>query len=329
MAPDPILAHSRTGEVDLSDEPRPNSRPHPTDAEIARFARSQHGIVTATQLEGLGLGERGAGHRAASGRLHRLHRGVFATERPRRQGRWLAAVLACGRGAALSHASAAALWGLVPDPAATVHVNVAGAKRRGRTGITLHRAELGEEDVTTHEGIPCTTLARTFVDVASTIDRDRLRRAIGLAEERGEFDLGAVRRQLARMRGQRGCAALAVAIAGFEDSQIPRSVAEARFLVLVRKARLPKPEVNTWIPLPEGGGYRPDFLWRDQCLIAEVDGRSHHALRRAFDHDRRRDRRLVRAGLVTVRFPARDVLNDPASVARELRDLLACSRNER
>ncbi len=216
----------------------------------------------------------------------------------------------------------------MPDPAGVVHVNVAGRRRRGRPGIVLHRATLDPNDQTILDGIPCTTWARTLVDVASTVPRDRLERALVLAEERGEFDLTAVRRQIARMRGQRGCAALASVLSTFDHRAVTRSVAEAHFLALVRRRRLPEPEVNVWIPLPEGGGYRPDFLWRDRKLIVEVDGRAHHSLRRAFDHDRQRDRRLLQAGYVTVRFPAREVLNEPARVEHELGSILSTPRSQ-
>lgn len=324
MPRDPTPERRTEGEVDFSDEVRPLSRPHPTDRLIQQFAEARHGIVTATQLEDLGLTRRATAHRVRSGRLRRLHRGVFAVERPSQQARWLAATLACGDGAVLSHGSAAALWRLLPDPAA-VHVNVAGTHRRSRPGLVLHRAELAPEDVTRREGIACTTRARALVDVASTIPRHRLERALVLAEERGEFDLVAIRDQLTRMPGQRGCAALAAALSALEGRDVTRSVAEARFLALVRRRRLPKPEVNVWIPLPEGGGYRPDFLWRDRHLIVEVDGRSHHSRRRAFEHDRRRDRRLFQAGYVTVRFAARQVLEEPTHVADELRTLLSAA----
>jgi very-short-patch-repair endonuclease/predicted transcriptional regulator of viral defense system len=329
MPTDPLANRPLEAEVDFSAKVRPKSRPRPTDLVIQRFAESQHGIVTVAHLRDLGLSERASSHRAATGRLHRLHRGVLAVERPRQEGRWLAAVLACGDGAVLSHASAAALWGLIPDPAGVVHVNVAHTQRRGRSGIVAHRATLAPEDVTSREGIPCTTLARALVDVAATISPQRLERALVVAEERGQFDLTALRDQIARMRGQRGCAALAAALSGFDDRAVTRSVAEARFLALVKRRRLPKPEVNAWLPLPEGGGYRPDFLWRDRRLIVEVDGRTHHSLRRAFEHDRQRDRRLLQAGYSTVRFPARQVLDEPARVAQELQGLLSLARPRR
>jgi very-short-patch-repair endonuclease len=319
----PVPNHPGRGEVDVSDVIRRKSRPHPTDGEIREFARAHHGIVTAAQLRELGLSERASQHRAASGRLRRLHRGVYSIDRPSQKGRWHAAVLACGDGAVLSHASAAALWDVLGDPTGTVHVNVVGVRRRARPGITVHRAALAPDEVTSIDGIPCTTLARSFVDIASTIDRRRLERALVCSEELRIFDLRATRVQLERMSGQRGCATLTRVLSRYDDLAITRSEAERLFLALVRRSRLPEPEVNVWMPLPEGGGYRPDFLWRDRKLIVEVDSRSHHALRRAFEHDRRRDRRLLREGFVTVRFPAREVQRDGAAVARELRTLLS------
>jgi very-short-patch-repair endonuclease/predicted transcriptional regulator of viral defense system len=319
----PVADRATNGEVDFSDASRRKSRLHPTDAEIRLFAQSRHGIVTASELRDLGLGERASQHRAASGRLHRLHRGVYSVDPPSQKGRWLAAVLACGDGAVLSHASAAALWDVLGDPTRMVHVNVVGAHRRARPGVVVHRAALGPDDVTSIDGIPCTTLARSLVDVAATIGKQRLERAVVLADELGIFDLRAVRAQLDRMPGQRGCGALARVLARYDDLAVTRSEAEARFLALVRTARLPEPEVNAWIPLPEGSGYRPDFLWRERRLIVEVDSRSHHAHRQAFEHDRRRDRRLLRAGFVTARFPAREVMRRRADVTRELRSLLS------
>jgi len=234
----------------------------------------------------------------------------------------MAAVLAAGPGAVLSHRSAAALWELLNDGRRGVDVTVGRGKARRRPGIEIHSAVLADGDLTVREGLPCTTLPRTLLDLAATADRRLLERAIGRAEELRAFDLGEIRELLARSPGQRGTRALATAIAELPEAGGTRSEAEERFLALVRRAGLPVPEVNVWIPLPEGGGYRPDFLWRDRMLIAAVDGRSHHSLRRAFEHDRRRDRRLLREGYVTVRFPARQVLEEPARAGDELRSLL-------
>jgi very-short-patch-repair endonuclease len=181
---------------------------------------------------------------------------------------------------------------------------------------------LAPDDLTTHDGIPCTTVARTLVDLAGVVDQRRLGRAVDRTEELRLFDLHALRAQLHRMRGMRGAAALAAVLATYDGPDPTDSDAEQRFIALVRAERLPTPEVNAWIALSDGGGYRPDFLWRDRGLIVEVDGRAYHARRAAFEHDRRRDRRLARFGFETRRYAAREVFAEPASVVAELRAFL-------
>lgn len=322
MPSDPRPARpTRDGERDVPDEVSPERHRRPTDREIERFAERQHGVLTVGQLRELGLGERGIEHRAAVGRLRRLHRGVYAVERPRAKGVWTAAVLACGTDAVLSHTSAAALWGLSPVQG-LVHVTVGRGQRRPRTGLVVHRAKLAPDDMTSVENIPCTTLPRTLVDLAAVVERRQLERAVDRAEELRIFDLRVVRVQLQRMRRCRGCAALAALLASFDGPEATCGVAEERFLALVRRGNLPAPEVNVWMPLPEGGGYRPDFLWRRWRLIVEVDGRTYHARRAAFERDRRRDRRLAVLGYETRRYTAREVGAEPAAVIAELRAFL-------
>jgi very-short-patch-repair endonuclease len=301
---------------------RPERHAHPTDLEIARFAQTQHRVVTVSDLRRLGLAERGVRHRAATGRLQRVERGVYASERPQAAGRWMAAVLACGEHAVLSHRSAAALWGVASDGPA-IDVSVTRGQRRARPGLAVHRAKLTGDDVTMQDGIRCTTLARTLVDLGAVVERRWLVHAVDRAEELRTFDLNAVRGQIERMRGARGTAALAAVIATFDGSEPTRSEAERRFLGLTRRHQLPKPEVNVWVPLAEGGGYRPDFLWRPQRLIVEIDGRAYHARRAAFERDRRRDRRLARLGYETRRYTARELGAEPAAVAAEVGAFLA------
>jgi very-short-patch-repair endonuclease len=274
-------------------------------------------VVTAGQLESLGLSARGIRNRATAGRLRRLHRNVYAVERPRRESRWMAAVLACGADAVLSHRSAAALWGLCPEPKA-VDVALAHGQSRARPGVTVRRMRLGAADVTTHEHIPCTTATRTLIDLAAVVDRRRLELAVDRAEELRVFDLDAIRSRLHDLRGHRGTGRLTALLDSFDGPDSTRSAAEARLLTLIRRARLPMPEVNAWLPLPEGGGYRPDFLWRGHALIVEVDGRTHHSRRSAFERDRRRDRRLARLGYETRRYTAREVYTSPHEVTSEL-----------
>ena len=237
----------------------------------------------------------------------------------------MAAILACGEGTVLSHRSAGALHGLIRERAA-VEVTAERGTRRTRPGIAVHGRALQPEDVTLNGRVPCTTPMRTLLDLAGVVDAPELARAIARAEELRVFDLRSAESLLARARHQPGRAVLATAIAGFDASVAStRNEAEKRFLLEVRRARLPEPEVNAWIPLPDGGGYRPDFLWRQRRLIVEIDGRRYHARRAAFEHDRRRDRRLRLLGYETVRYAAREVARTPADVTTEVAALLAAA----
>jgi hypothetical protein len=182
---------------------------------------------------------------------------------------------------------------------------------------------LAPEDLIEVDGIPCTGYARTLLDLASEVDRRTLIRAIERAESLRQFDLEAIVRVVARNRGRRGTRKLIAALDGWTEPAIARSAAEERFIDLVERAGIPTPEVNAWVPLEHGSGYHPDFLWRDQGLIAEVDGRAYHARRRAFAHDRRRDRLLAVAGFRTIRYAAGEVMARPDAVAAELERLLA------
>jgi very-short-patch-repair endonuclease len=305
--------------------PQPASRR--SDKAISEYASSQHGVVTIEQLQSLGLSARGVRHRAGSGRLQRVHRGVYAVEGLGRRGRWMAGVLAAGPGAMLSHRSAAALWDLLAETGSTTSVTVPHDMRRQRPRLEIHGGtSLAPTDVTAIDGIPCTTLPRTLLDVAAWVDRRALTRMIDRAEQLREFDLRQIDDLLGRNRGRRGAGALSAALELWSEPEVASSVAEEHFIALVERFGLPAPEVNRWIPLSDGGGYSPDFLWREPKLIVEVDGRAYHARRRAFAHDRRRDRRLVLAGFHTIRYAASEVTGRPEAVAAELAQLLARTR---
>lgn len=236
----------------------------------------------------------------------------------------MAAVLACGERAVLSHRSAAALWGTADEHPRRVDVTLWDATNRKRPGVEIHSGTaLTASDVTVRDGVPCTALPRTLLDLASLVDERALARALDRAETLRLFDLKAVGELLGRSRGMRGAGRLAHALDRYRDPDVTPSVAEERLLALIMRAGLPRPATNVWLPLPEGGGYRPDFLWREERLIVEVDGRTYHARRGAFTHDRKRDRRLALAGFHTVRYTASEVLKQPARVAAELAQLLA------
>jgi hypothetical protein len=201
-------------------------------------------VVSRAQLTAMGLGRGAIDKRLGAGRLRRIHRGVYAIGGAAlpREGRQLAAVLACGDGAVLSHVSAADHWGLLTSEPAQPHVT-APASRAGAPGIRLHRTRfLDARDGTTHRGIPITTLARTLLDLAATAPRNHLVYAIGLAIRNHLYDHRAIRDVLERHRGRRGTRALRTATA--DDPAFTRSELERRFRALCRRAGLSQPLSN-------------------------------------------------------------------------------------
>jgi very-short-patch-repair endonuclease len=290
----------------------------PRDVLLAALAKRQHGVVSLAQLLGLGFSEKGIAERVRTGRMHRIHRGVYAVSpaRLRTEGYWLAAVLACGPGAVLSHRSAASLWELRPSAAQAIDVTVpARSGRRRRPGIQVHRStRLTAEEVVTRDGIPVTTVARTLLDLADVLPAQALKRAIDEAEYRGRLDLTSLHAVVENNPGRRGAKLLDLLT---EPAQRTRSDLEEDFLALCRRHRLPRPYVGATV-----GGYEDDFVWPDAHLIVETDGLAAHRTRRAFEDDRKRDRRLLHAGYRTVRLTGRALHDDESEVAEALRELL-------
>jgi len=292
------------------------------DAEIAQLAFEQHGVVTLDQLRGAGLGAGAIDLRVANGRLHRLHRGVFAVGHRRlsQHGRWLAAVLALGEGAVLSHVSAAALWGIRHSSSAYAHVTVptAGGRRR-RRAIIVHRSlTLGAADVDVREAITVTSVSRTLLDLAGILTTTRLERAVERSLALRLFDLRAVAAVLDANPRRPGATALAEIIARIHDEpQLTRLELEALMLDLCDAHGIQRPEVNVLID-----GIEVDFLWRAHRLIVETDGRGYHETPIAFARDRERDERLTVLGYRVVRLTYRRVVDHPEAVAATLRALL-------
>jgi very-short-patch-repair endonuclease len=288
---------------------------------IARLAARQHGVVSLSQLQFLGLGTDAVGKRAATGRLTRLHRAVYAVGHGRltKRGHWMAAVLAYGAEARLSYRSVAALVGIRPDNRAKTDVTVPSRSARSRPGIDVHTSTtLEAADVTTVDGIPCTALPRTLLDLAEVVDKRAIEKAIDQAEILRIFDLRALEEALSRANGRRGTAVLRQVLAKYAGPTLTDRELEELFFALCRSAALPKPAVNEWIALDRGIAYKADFLWRAERLIVETDGWGSHGTRQAFENDRRRDRRLTVAGWTVVRFTWRDVEREPAEVKETL-----------
>ena len=297
----------------------------PRDAAIVEFARGRHGVVTTAELAAFGLGTDAVRKRANAGRLFRLYRGVYSVGRPdlTPAGRRMAAVLACGPSAFLSHRSSAAQHGLLDDHRRWCDVTVRGAARRPRRNIRVHSSTtLTASDITTVDAIPCTSIARTLVDLGDREPPRLVERALDQAETHGVFDLTAIEDVLKRVGPRRGAGVLHALLAELGSSTLTDRELEELFLQLTRDAGLPTPAVNTWIT-GDGWAYKADFLWRAERLIVETDSRAFHTSRRAFEHDRLRDQRLTLAGYTVVRFTWRQLLREPGRVQGVVRDLLA------
>ena len=289
----------------------------------AELAARQWGVVSVEQLRALGFGRSAVTRRVRAGRLHRLFRGVYAVGHAHlgREGRRLAAVLACGEGAVLSHRSAASHWGLLDTQSARVDIT-APRSRDGVPDIRLHSARsLTAHDTTTHEGMPITSVARTLLDLAATTRPDRLERSLAQAERLQLYDGTAIAEVLSRSNGHRGRAALTRATA--QEPKLTRSELEANFLELVRQAGLPEPQSNLPLIAHDHPRLEPDFYWPTCRLVVETDGWETHRTRSAFKRDRRRDAALVAAGWRVMRFTYDDVAYDGATVARRLRAVAA------
>jgi very-short-patch-repair endonuclease len=294
------------------------AKDRPVDREIAETAQRQHGVVARRQLP---LSDSAVARRIAAGRLHPLYRGVYAVGHAAvsGHGRWMAAVLACGNGAVLSHRTAGALWSILPASSARIDV-VAARTVAGVAGITVHRPRrLSAADRAEHEGIPVTSVARTLVDLAGVVDRRRLRRAVDEAERQQLFDLAPVERLL--RRGRHGAAALRAILDNYRDPpSATRSELERRFIELCRDAGLPPPRVNSLV-----AGVEVDVAWPRQRLVVELDGYAFHRTRTEFERDRERDMLLQLAGYRVVRITHRRLERRPASVLAEIRALLSRS----
>jgi very-short-patch-repair endonuclease len=295
------------------------------EQRLVELATRQHGVVSLAQFRLLGLTESTVRSRVTAGSLHRIHDGVFALGRPDlpRHGRWMAAVLACGEGALLSHRSAAALQELLAVGGGPIDVTVPNRSARSRPGIRTHRpVALDRPDRAVVEGIPCTSVPRTLLGLAAVVPLGVLETACNRAELLNVLDMAAMGELLERSRGHPGTRALRSVLRIDLGEGVPRTELERRFLALCRRAALPSPSVNAWISLA-GEEMQFDFVWHRERVVVDVDGWDTHRTRRAFQEDRRRDRLLRLAGWEPLRFTWQDVGEQGAQVKAEVGSLLA------
>jgi hypothetical protein len=297
------------------------------EGEVGRLAAAQNGVVALRQLEGLGYSRRAVQQRERIGRLHRVHQGVYSLT-PRavtERGTFMAAVLACGPHAVLSHRSAAYLWGLVDEWKPPIDVTAPNRRGRSPDGVAAHRdGSVRRIDKTTRFGIPCTSLARTLLDYAGDAQEWELSRAVAQAEVQRLLHRPTMRGLLERSRRRRGVARLRLVLDSVHpQTKRTRSELERLFLVMCARGGLPEPEVNVWLSAADGRRYQADFLWRGERLIIEADSRRFHDTDSAFVQDRKREQQLQLVGWRVSRCTWEQVEGEPRRLAAIIRALLA------
>jgi very-short-patch-repair endonuclease/predicted transcriptional regulator of viral defense system len=293
------------------------------DALIAALAGGQHGVVARFQLLARGLTPREIEYRLERGRLHGIHRGVYAVGHRALsvRGMRMAAVLAGGEDAVLSHRSAAALHGIRQWTMPLDDVTVPRALRK-RPRLQWHRAKLPPDEVTIKYGIPVTTVPRTIFDLAADQTRREVERAIHEAEVRRLHDALSLHDLVARYPNRQGIGTIKAILADL-DAAIPytRNGFEELFHDFIHRFRLPAPRFNEWLQV-KGLWIQPDAAWPAQRVIGELDGRAVHGTRRNLERDPARDRMLVVAGWRVVRITWHQLNHTAHEIAADLRTLL-------
>lgn len=277
------------------------------DGQLAELARRQDGVVSLDQLRELGTSPRASSYRAEQARLHRVHRATYAVGHRSigELGRLRAALLACGSGALISHLSAAALLGIRDRSPRLVDVLVPNQRGRKIDGVRCRRCRYPDpSEIAAESGISCSTPARTLVDLAGLLGTDSLRRAVERAAVLKLLNLAAIDASMELARRRRGISALRGIVDEWrtDDGEIPdlRSDFEALALPRLIAIGLPRPVCNQAVRHGEGA-LVVDFLWPEQRVVVETDGRQTHHTPIAFEHDRRRDQLLVAAGYRVIR----------------------------
>jgi hypothetical protein len=279
--------------------------------EAWELARNQHGVLSRHQLFEVGYKRHAIDHRIRTGRLHPLHRGVYAVGRPHvtDHGRWMAAVLAAGDGAVLSHSSAAALWRIGGERRGVVEVSLPSPCQHNRPGLRIYRRpSLQDRDTTAEHGIPVTTPIQTLIDLSLRLDRRGVERMINEADKYDLVHPPQLRRALDERVGEPGVALLRQ-ILDRRTFRLTKEELERRFLPLAAKAGLPVPLTGQIV-----NEFEVDFYWPDLGLVVETDGLRHHRTPAEQGRDRLRDQAHTAAGLTQLRFTHEQVRYEPEYV---------------
>ena len=292
------------------------------DELIAGIAGRQKQLVRLHQLADLGLTPRAVQLRARSGRLHRVHRGVYATHSPPYSDhqRYLAAVYACGPGSLLSDLPAAFVFGFVEPAPGRPHVTNRMGTGRDLKGIVVHRRTIEPRDRTLRHGIPCTTPARTIIDCAPALDPDALEDLVMAADSLRILNRARFEQLVEERRGQPGIASLTALIT--DDPVETRSRNERRMHSICHEYGIPPPRTN--FPIQVGARtFIADFCWPDLRLIVEADSWRWHGGRLAAESDADRAQLLALAGWRIVRFTRDQIKKARAETGRRLLALTA------
>ena len=283
--------------------------------ELWALVRRQHGAVSRAQLLAAGLSARAIKHRVRSGRLYPVHAGVYAVGRPglTRVGELMAAVLACGDGALLSHLSAAELWNIGPR-ARSIEITIAPNRRARPPGVRVHRRSMPASDTTLYRSVPVTKPACTLVDIAHRLPAQKLERAVNEADRLDLIDPEALREAIDHMPGQAGVPALRKLLDRLTFT-LTRSELERAFNPIARRAGLALPQTQVWV-----NGFEVDFFWPDLGLVVETDGLRYHRTPAQQARALKRDQAHFRAGLTPLRFSHFQVAFEAASVRDCLKD---------
>src|SRR5262245_29814839 len=277
----------------------PSERQNAEAGRVWELASRQHGVISRDQLLQLGFTRDAIKHRLATGRLHRLFRGTYAVGRAQVtvRGHWMAAVLSCGPDAILSHASAAALWGIrrLRAPMQTaVDITVPTRARRQRPNLHLHRRSSLGDDMTRRDAIPVTRPARTLIDLATVLDPEPLEAAVNEADKLNLIDPERLRKAVDDHRGLDGVATLRK-ILDRRTFQLTDSHLQRLVLRVAQRAGLPPPTTRNRV-----NEHRVDFYWVDLGLVVESDGLRSHRTPAQQAKDRVRDQKHTAAGLTAL-----------------------------
>lgn len=300
-------------------------QPLPRWLRGTELAARQYGVLSIEQLSALGIGKGSIEKALKNGRLRRLHHGVYAEGHTdlSPHGKCLAAVLACGPGALLSHYSAAWLLGLLPTQPIPVHVTTPIPRKRRGMIVIHHSRTLTEEDSGLEERIPVTSVPRTLLDQAALARFSRLRRALKRSEELGLFDLPAVLSVLDRNKGHRGNRPLRRALALYEPPRFTRSGTEEYFVALVEGAGLPRPASN-WVE----AGHEIDVYWPELRFGVEIDTYATHGTHQSFEDDRVRREDLKLSGIEMTQVTDKRLEREPNRVIERIASLLNQRRRQ-